>query len=260
MKIQGEIHADFCLPTSVLLSALQAVQLAISTEETRYYLNGVYMHVVTPWDAGGRTFLRFVATDTYRMAIHDVPAPEGATEAMPGIIIPRQTIAFLIRLAKAKNAPDTARVLVNSVKAMFTLGPVDVLTKLVDGTFPDYGRVVPSGNDKTLTADRMALIKAVDAVTTISSERGRAVKMTMESGTLTLVANDPDVGTATQTLAVTYGDDPLEIGFNAKYVADIAKAIDSEEITVMLSDPGSPAIIYADAEAPTRYVLMPMRV
>jgi DNA polymerase-3 subunit beta len=177
---------------------------------------------------------------------------------MPGIIIPRKTVGELQKLLD--DGGDDILVELSDSKIRFTIGPVVMTSKLIDGTFPDYQRVIPQGNDKALRLDRQSFSAAVDRVSTISSERGRAVKLAVTSGQLTLTVNSPDSGTATEELAVGYESDDIEIGFNARYLLDITGQLSGDEAVFMLADPGSPTLIKDGGDDGTLYVLMPMRV
>jgi DNA polymerase III subunit beta len=252
-KIEGKINAEFDLSSADLAEALDRVQFAISTEETRYYLNGVYMHAL------GEE-LRFVTTDGHRLARVAIDLPEGAA-AMPGIIVPRATVKILHGLAKAKNAPDRVRIKINSVKALFTFGNVDVLSKLVDGTFPDYSRVIPAMNDKRAKFNKAELVKAISGVSAISSERGRAVKFSMEDGRAVLSVDNPDMGRAEMVLAFDSVDSwALDIGFNARYVLDVLGQIDADAVCFAFNEAGSPTLISEPGNGRVLFVLMPMRV
>ncbi|WP_152046697.1 DNA polymerase III subunit beta [Aureimonas psammosilenae] len=250
----GTFSHSFQMPAADLLRLIERTQFAISTEETRYYLNGIFLHTL---ESVGELRLRAVATDGHRLARAEIAAPNGS-EGMPGIIIPRKTVGELQKLLG--DAEDTISVELSDSKIRFTIGPVVLTSKLIDGTFPDYQRVIPQNNDKALTLDRQSFSAAVDRVSTISSERGRAVKLALGSGQLTLTVNSPDAGTATEELAVGYDSDDLEIGFNARYLLDIAGQLAGEETVFMLADPGSPTLIRDQSDEGTLYVLMPMRV
>ncbi|MQT13006.1 DNA polymerase III subunit beta [Segnochrobactrum spirostomi] len=250
----GGFTHSFALPAADLKRLIDRTQFAISTEETRYYLNGIYLHSVeTP--AG--TMLRAVATDGHRLAQAQRPAPPGAA-GMPGVIVPRKTVGEIQRLIDDPNA--AVGVELSDAKIRLTLGPVVLTSKLIDGTFPDYARVIPQGNDKELRVYRDDFATAVDRVSTISSERGRAVKLTIGDGRLVLAVNNPDSGSATEELAVEYTAEPLDIGFNAKYLLDIASQIESGEAVFRLADPGSPTLIQDGSDDSALFVLMPMRV
>jgi DNA polymerase-3 subunit beta len=259
----------FTMPSAEIARVLDKTTFAISTEETRYYLNGVYMHRdPTP----GTSTLRFVATDGHRLAKLDTALPAGA-ENLPGIIVHRNTLAILAKLCSGKGVPESVKIEVGgpvpdgetesiAAKVRFTVGGVVILAKLVDGTFPDYGRVIPTGNDKHLTVACAALSAGIEQVSCVSSERGRAVKLSIAGDRLRLCVTNPDLGSASTDLAVTYDSDPLDIGFNGRYLSEILENVDGDNVTLHLADPGSPMLIRgdADSEKDTLYVLMPMRV
>ncbi|BCM85511.1 DNA polymerase III subunit beta [Methylobacterium indicum] len=251
----GELPHSFELPAADLKRLIDKTQFAISTEETRYYLNGIFFHTI---DAEGSLKLRAVATDGHRLARVQMEAPEGSG-GMPGIIVPRKAVAEIQKLVE--DGGDTVGVEISSAKVRFSFSSgVTLISKLIDGTFPDYARVIPTGNDKRLTVERDQFAKAVDRVSTISSERGRAVKLAMTDGRLSLSVNNPDSGSATEELDVDYESGPLDIGFNARYLLDITAQLDGDTALFRLADPGSPTVIQDREGAPALYVLMPMRV
>ncbi|WP_192250096.1 DNA polymerase III subunit beta [Mesorhizobium silamurunense] len=250
----GSFSHIFRLDSVALKGLIEKTQFAISTEETRYYLNGIFLHTL---EAGGKLKLRSVATDGHRLARAEIDAPAGS-EGMPGIIIPRKTVSELQKLVDDPDIAVTTEL--SDTKIRFTIGSVILTSKLIDGTFPDYQRVIPTGNDKKLIIDRQSFAAAVDRVSTISSERGRAVKLSINDGQVTLAVNNPDSGSATEELAADYSSDPIEIGFNAKYLLDVAAQLTGTEAKFMLADAGSPTLIHDLADETALYVLMPMRV
>jgi len=250
----GSFPNIFRLDSTALKSLIEKTQFAISTEETRYYLNGIYLHAL---DAEGKLMLRSVATDGHRLARAEIEAPAGS-EGMPGIIIPRKTVTELQKLVDDPDVKVTTEL--SDTKIRVTIGSVVLTSKRSDGTFPDYQRVIPTGNDKKLVLDRQSFSSAVDRVSTISSERGRAVKMSIADGQLTLTVNNPDSGSATEELVADYDADAIDIGFNAKYLLDVAAQLSGEQVEFMLADAGSPTLIRDIADQNTLYVLMPMRV
>ena len=250
----GSFSHIFRLDSEALRGLIEKTQFAISTEETRYYLNGIYLHTN---EEGGKLMLRSVATDGHRLARAEVEAPAGA-EGMPGIIIPRKTVSELQKLVDDPDVAVTTEL--SDTKIRFTIGSVVLTSKLIDGTFPDYQRVIPTDNDKKLVIDRQSFAQAVDRVSTISSERGRAVKLSIASGQVTLTVNNPDSGSATEEVAADYEADPIEIGFNARYLLDVAAQLSGSEARFMLADAGSPTLIHDTSDERALYVLMPMRV
>ncbi|WP_285294160.1 DNA polymerase III subunit beta [Aureimonas altamirensis] len=252
----GALSHSFSLSAGDLARLIERTQFAISTEETRYYLNGIYLHTI---ESEGDLRLRAVATDGHRLARAESVAPAGS-EGMPGIIVPRKTVAELQKLISDAASDSMVAIELSEAKIRFTIGDVVITSKLIDGTFPDYQRVIPTGNDKALTLDRQSFAQAVDRVSTISSERGRAVKLAVSNGQLVLTVNSPDSGTATEELPVGYEYDDIEIGFNARYLLDITGQLAGEEAVFMLADAGSPTLIRDGGDTGTLYVLMPMRV
>jgi DNA polymerase III subunit beta len=247
----GDLPHRFKLAAGDLKRLVDKTQFAISTEETRYYLNGIYLHLVDD------KTLRAVATDGHRLAQVDLPAPKGAA-GMPGVIVPRKTVAEMQRLLE--DAGEEVEIELSPAKIRFSLGNVVLTSKLIDGTFPDYGRVIPLGNDKILVVDKGEFSSAVDRVSTVSSERGRAVKLSLGNGKLTLSVTNPDSGSATEEIEVEYGAEPIDIGFNSRYLLDIAQQIEGEKATLKLADPGSPTLLQDSEPSGALYVLMPMRV
>jgi DNA polymerase-3 subunit beta len=250
----GDMTHKFALAGSDLKRLIDKTQFAISTEETRYYLNGIYLHVA---GSGKSQTLRAVATDGHRLAQTDLPVPAGAA-GMPGVIVPRKTVTEVQRLIEDSGAE--VGIELSSAKIRFSIGNVVLTSKLIDGTFPDYARVIPSGNDKELVVDKKDFEAAVDRVSTVSSERGRAVKLSLSGGKLILSVTNPDSGSATEEIEVDYDGDPIDIGFNSRYLLDIAAQLDGEVAVLRLADPGSPTLIEDKDAKGSLYVLMPMRV
>jgi DNA polymerase-3 subunit beta len=250
----GDMTHKFTLKAADLKRLIEKTQFAISTEETRYYLNGIYLHTAA---TGKSTTLRAVATDGHRLAQVELPLPDGA-DGMPGVIVPRKTVGEIQRLIEDSEAEILIEL--SQGKIRFTIGSVTLTSKLIDGTFPDYGRVIPVANDKELVVDKAEFEAAVDRVSTVSSERGRAVKLSLSAGRLVLSVTNPDSGNATEELEVEYDADPLDIGFNSRYLLDIAAQLEGEAAVLKLADSGSPTLIQDRGNAGALYVLMPMRV
>ncbi|WP_455477131.1 DNA polymerase III subunit beta [Bartonella sp. B41] len=253
-SLPGQFGHRFFLSASRLKYMLDCTQFAISTDETRYYLNGIYFHVITD----GILKLRLVSTDGHRLAQVDVEAPSGV-DGMPSVIIPRKAVGELQRLL-SEEIDGSVCVEISETKIRFSVGSVILTSKLINGTFPEYQRVIPLENDKKLVVNRQDFSSAVDRVSTILSDRGRAVKLTISDGKLNLVVNNPDSGSAEDQLAVVYTSNPLEIGFNSRYLLDIAGQFSGDEMVFMFSDSGAPALIRNDGDADALYVLMPIRV
>ena len=250
----GEMGWQFQLHAKDLRSLIDRTRFAISTEETRYYLNGIYLHAAKQ---AGVEVLRAVATDGHRLASVQVPLPAGAA-GMPGVIVPRKCVSELRKLLD--EAPGEITVALSETKIRFGFGAAVLTSKLIDGTFPDYERVIPTQNDKQLDVNCKEFREAVDRVSAIASDRSRAVKLALADGTLVLWASSPEHGTATEELAVTYQGDAMEIGFNSRYLLDIAQQIEGDSARFLMADAASPTVLQELGDANAIYVLMPMRV
>jgi DNA polymerase-3 subunit beta len=250
----SDYASNFSAPAGVLRRLFDKSKFAISTEETRYYLNGVYMHVA---DGEGGKVLRCVATDGHRLARIDAELPMGA-EGMPGVIVPRKTVGELRKLLDDDDMKIA--VSVSETKVRFATPDITLTSKVIDGTFPDYTRVIPQGNTRRLEVDARDFAAAVDRVATVSSERSRAVKLSLDEDRLILSVNAPDSGAAEEELAVAYGDERLEIGFNAKYLLEIASQVDRENAVFLFNSAGDPTLMREGNDMSAVYVVMPMRV
>jgi DNA polymerase-3 subunit beta len=251
---EGELPHNFTLSSNVLIDIIDKTRFAVSTEETRYYLNGIYLHVA---EMSMQSVLRAVATDGHRLAQVNVPLPAGAAD-MPGIIVPRKAVAELRKLID-EGGIDVG-VSLSESKIRFQVGESVLTSRLIDGTFPDYQRVIPEGNDKIMEVDAKAFAEAIDRVSTVSTEKSRAVKMSLKGGKATIAANSPDNASASEEIAVDYDADDIEIGFNSRYLLDIASQIDGNTAQFVMADAVSPTLIKDAGNADALYVLMPMRV
>jgi len=251
---EGELPVKFELPAATLRQIIDKTRFAISTEETRYYLNGIFFHVA---DGDGSPVLKAAATDGHRLARVTVPRPDGA-ESMPDVIVPRKCIAELRKLLD--EVDGSVEITLSPTKIRFGLGNAVLTSKLIDGTFPDYSRVIPTGNDKMLKIDPRSFEEGVDRVATIATEKTRAVKMALERDKITLSVTSPENGTAAEEVPGDYTSEGFEIGFNARYLLDILGQIEGDTVEVHLADAAAPTLIRENDKAPALYVLMPMRV
>ena len=250
----GELPHGFSVSAGDLRALIDRTRFAISMEETRYYLNGIYLHAVT---GEGDGVLRAVATDGHRLARVDMPLPQGA-EGMPGVIVPRKTVLELRKLIDETGGD--VDVALSDTRIRFAFDDAVLTSKLIDGTFPDYQRVIPEGNDKTMEVDRKSFADAVDLVATIATEKSRAIKLSVDKGNLGLSANSPDAGSAEEEIEANYEGESLKIGFNSRYLLDIAQQIEGDTARFVMADPGSPMIVRDASDESALYVLMPMRV
>ncbi|HEY6662415.1 MAG TPA: DNA polymerase III subunit beta [Sphingomicrobium sp.] len=247
---EGELPTRFELPAATLRQIIEKTRFAISSEETRYYLMGIFLHVIDDQ-------LRAAATDGHRLARVTVARPDGA-DGMPDVIVPRKAVAELYRLLE--ELEGTVEISLSPTKVRFGLGSAVLTSKLIDGTFPDYNRVIPTANDKLLKLDPKSFSAGVDRVSTIASEKTRAVKMSVDRDKVTLSVTSPENGLATEEVPADYGSDGIEIGFNARYLLDILGEIDGDTVEVHLADAAAPTLLRENDKSNALYVLMPMRV
>ncbi|MCL6741550.1 DNA polymerase III subunit beta [Sphingomonas sp. RB56-2] len=247
---EGDLPTRFELPAQTLRQIIDKTRFAISSEETRYYLMGIFLHVADEK-------LKAAATDGHRLARVTVDKPEGA-DGMPDIIIPKKCVGELRKLLD--EVEGTVEISLSPTKVRFGLGNAVLTSKLIDGTFPDYNRVIPTGNDKLLKLDPKSFMAGVDRVSTIASEKTRAVKIALDRDKVTLSVTSPENGLAVEELAADYSADGLEIGFNARYLMDILHEIEGDTVEVHLADAAAPTLLRENDKSSALYVLMPMRV
>ncbi|MGE7207393.1 DNA polymerase III subunit beta [Sphingomonas sp. NPDC019816] len=251
---EGDLPTQFELSVELLKQIIDKTRFAISTEETRYYLNGIFLHVA---EDNGQPVLKAAATDGHRLARVTIERPQGA-EGMPDVIVPRKCVAELRKLLD--EVDGSVGVSLSGTKIRFDLGQAILTSKLIDGTFPDYSRVIPTANDKILKLDPKAFMQGVDRVSTIATEKTRAVKMALDRDRITLSVTSPENGTASEEVPGEYTSPGFEIGFNSRYLLDILAQIDSDLVEVHLADAAAPTLIRENDKSPALYVLMPMRV
>ncbi|MBX4941138.1 DNA polymerase III subunit beta [Rhizobium binae] len=238
----GKYDASFDVDLAALFAP---TAFAISTEETRYYLNGIFLHL----HEDGDQYLRAAATDGHRLSRHQVAYP--GEDAFKGVIVPRKTVGLVPK--------GTVTVSVGEAKIQITAGDFVITSKLIDGTFPDYERVIPRANESRVVIDRDAFMKAADRVATVSSERGRAVKLSISPGSIGFTVSNADAA-ATDEIEAEYSGEPIEIGFNAAYLRDLFSVLPSGPVTIALADGGSPGLFTSAGFEGLTLVAMPMRV
>jgi DNA polymerase-3 subunit beta len=248
--LSGRVAVD----VNDLIRRIDRTRFAISTEETRYYLNGLYLHTVTE---GGIPRLRAVATDGHRLALAEMPAPEGSAGA-PGVIVPRKTIGEARRLLD--DAGESVDLAVSPQKVRFDFGGAALTSKVIDGSFPDYARVIPRDNNRVMMVDNQLFARAVDRVATISAEKSRSVKLAFDLDRVTLTVRNMEAGQGVEEVEIGYSEEPFEIGFNARYLLDVAGQITGETAHFKFADPASPTLVLDPADPGVQYVLMPLRV
>ena len=250
--MQEEMPHTFTVNAKDMVNLIAKTGFAVSMEETRYNLNGIYMHE----KKGTESKLTAVATDGHRLACAGIPLPEGA-EGMPGVIIPRKTIGELAKLAAEINTDIDIALSTNQIR--FTMGDVVLSSRLIDGTYPEYEKVIPMNNDKKLQADARTLTDVIERVSVVS-EKSRGIKLSLKTGLLQVFAASADEGSAEDEMDAIYDNESLEIGFNFRYLLDILSQVKSETVQMYLQDGTSPVILQDEADDNSLYVLMPMRV
>ncbi len=255
MMAGANLPFKFTISPDDIISLIDKTKFAISNEETRYYLNGIYLHST---EKNGQAVLRGVATDGHRLSLYDIPCPEGA-KGIPGIIIPKQVVAELRKLLD--DGGDSITMEVSETKTRFSF-PTSVMTsKLIDGKFPDYNMVIPKTNDKKMEADCKVFKESVDRISAVSLDKFKAIKMGVKDGQADLSASTPEAGSGTEDIEVAYNSaTPLEISFKARYLLEIASQIESEKIEFTFSDGNSPCVIRESGNDSFLYVLMPLRM
>ena len=251
---EEQLGVRFTIAAADLTKLIDKTRFAISTEETRYYLNGIHIHATK---AGATSMLRGVATDGHRLARVEVPLPDGASD-IPPIIVPRKTVGEVRRLIDGIGGE--VQVGVSPSRIQFAFERAVLLSRLIDGTFPDYERVIPSGNDKVAILHRKEFGDAVDRVATISTEKAKAVKLSFAEGTLTISAVSAETGRAVEEVEADFTGDSLEIGFNARYISDMLQGIDGDSVRFEMASAAAPTVVRDPGDSSALYVLMPMRV
>ena len=253
----SDLSTNFVLSADELIRIIDKTKFAVSNEETRYYLNGIFLHKA---ERNSIQFLRAVATDGHRLAQYDIPLPQGA-EDITGIIIPKKTIYELRKVLDDANGDVSVSLNENKIK--FTFNDLKVVSKVIDGTFPDYTKVIPQKNDKNFKTNNSDLKNAIDRVSAVAANeesKSKAIKFCIENNSLSLSVESQSKGSANEMIDVNYSGDKVDIGFNSKYIIDICNEVDGDEISISLSDSISPAIILDKTDENLFFVLMPMRI
>ena len=253
----SDLSMNFVLSADELIRIIDKTKFAVSNEETRYYLNGIFLHKA---ERNSIQFLRAVATDGHRLAQYDIPLPQGAEE-ITGIIIPKKTIFELRKVLDDANGDVS--ISLNDNKIKFTFSDLKIISKVIDGTFPDYTKVIPQNNNKSFKTNNSELKNAIDRVSAVAANeesKSKAIKFSLGNNKLNLIVESQSKGSANEVIDISYDADQVEIGFNSKYIIDICNEIDGEEVDISLLDSISPAIILDKTDENLFFVLMPMRI
>ena len=245
---------DINLNSKILFKLIDKTKFAISNEETRYFLNGLYFNVT---NENNKNIVTLVGTDGHRLAkfSHEI---DGKIDQVSGVIIPKKTIYELSKLLSEKDID--VKISISSNKIVFIIGDIIFISKLIDGSFPDYKRVIPNDNTNILKINRDKLLSAVDRVSTIANEKSPVIKFKLLQNMLNLNTINSESSTASEDISINYGGDQIEIGFNSKYIMDIVNNLEDSEISINLKDNSSPVVARENSNTNLVYVLMPMRV
>ena len=251
---QNNDGAKIKLNSKILYKLIDKTKFAISNEETRYFLNGLYLSINKEND---KTNVTLVGTDGHRLAkfSHTI---EQVIDNIAGVIIPKKTILELSKLLS--DIDQEIEIIISSNKIIFYIEKLVFISKLIDGSFPDYKRVIPSDNNNNIEVNREKLLAAVDRVSTIANDKSPVIKFKLLKNMINLNTVSNDNSTATEDLKLNYDGDDFEIGFNSKYIMDIVNNLEDETITIKLKDGSSPIIAQEKSNSNLVYVLMPMRV
>ncbi len=250
--VQENMPFSFDVSGADLLGLINKTGFAASMEETRYNLNGIYLHE----KEGDTSFLTAVATDGHRLACAKMILPEGA-KGMPGVIIPRKTIGEISKLAAETEGSVSVSLSANQIR--FKLGDVVLASRLIDGTYPEYEKVIPVANDKVVEADATVLAGVIERVSVVS-EKSRGIKLSLSQNLLRVTAASADEGSAEDEMDAAYAGEEMEIGFNFRYLLDILAQVKGGTVRISLNDNISPVVLRDTADENALYVLMPMRV
>jgi DNA polymerase-3 subunit beta len=247
-KAAGEV-ARFAMPQKALRRLLGLVQYGMAQQDIRYYLNGLLMVV----EAGE---LKLVATDGHRLAYASLPL--AANLPRQEAIVPRKTVTELAKLLAESD--DEVRIELSATQAGFSFGAIELVSKLIDGKFPDYTRVIPTQHKNRMQAEREPLRQALQRAAILSNEKFRGVRWVLTDGSLKIVSSNADQEEAQEELEVRYAGDALDIGFNVNYLLDVLNNVPGNELECAFGDSSSSALISYPSEKGFKYVVMPMRI
>ena len=242
------------IESQTIFNLINKTKFAISNEETRYFLNGLYFNIVTSENVSNLTF---VGTDGHRLATSTSLINKTINE-IPGVIIPKKTINELSKLLSENT--ENIEIDISLNKIIFYIDKLILISKLIDGNFPDYNRVIPKNNNNHLTINRLNLLSAVDRVSTISNEKSPSIKFKLLKNLVNLSSINNENSTATEDIEASYNGDDIEIGFNSRYIMDILDNLEENDVKISFNDNSSPIIIKEKINTENVYVLMPMRV
>jgi len=245
--------SEITLNNSRFLKLLNKTRISISNDDTRHYLNGIFLHIT---EAHGRNFLTGVATDSHRLSSSSLEI-ENTTD-FTSIILPRKTVFQLCSLLTDSGDQLTMQASDNKIK--FTLGNMKLISKVIDGKFPDYKKVVPTNNDKTLVVSSKDFINSIERVASVSLDRKEGVKLAINKDNVQLSVNSANSGEGNEKIKAQFSSENLNISFNSKYLIDIASEVEDKNLKMNLKDSASPVLIEDASDKNSYYVIMPMKI
>jgi len=249
-EFEGE---EITLDNNRFLKLLNKTRISISNDDTRHYLNGVFLHIT---EAHGRNFLTGVATDSHRLSSSSLEVE--TTSGFTSLIIPRKTVFQLCSLLTETSDNLTMQTSENKIK--FTLGKMKLISKVIDGKFPDYKKVVPTTNDKTLIVSSKDFINSIERVASVSLDRKEGVKLAVNKDNIQLSVNSANSGEGNEKIKADFSSENLSISFNSKYLIDIASEVEDKNLKMNLKDSVSPVLIEDVSDKNSYYVIMPMKI
>ena len=245
-----EAQHEFSIPQNSLKSLIDKTSFAMAQQDVRYYLNGILVELSSG-------LIKLVATDGHRLALSEYKV-DIELEVDKQIIIPRKGVMELARLLESSDLPVKLTLSQNHIKV--ETDNLSFTSKLIDGKFPDYNRVIPVDSNKLMTVNRQSLKSSMSRISILSNEKYRGIRLTLTSGNLAIQANNPDQEEAEEELTVNYDETEMEIGFNVTYLIDVLNVLTSEEVQVKLKDSNSSCIVSDLSDPSSLYVVMPMRL
>ena len=245
--------SEIPLNNKKFLKLLNKTKIAISNDDTRHYLNGIFLHLT---EAHGRNFLTGVATDSHRLSSSSLEIEN--TDNFSSLILPRKTVFQLCSLLTESNEKLSMQTMENKIK--FTLGNIKLISKVIDGKFPDYKKVVPSNNEKSLIVPSKDFINSIERVTSVSLDRKEGVKLAINKENIQLSVNSANSGEGNEVIKANFNSSDLNISFNSKYLIDIASEVEDKNLKMNLKDSVSPVLIEDQSDKNSYYVIMPMKI
>ena len=243
---------EISLNNTKFLKLLNKTKIAISNDDTRHYLNGIYLHLT---EAHGRNFLTGVATDSHRLSSSSLEI--GSSDNFSSLILPRKTVFQLCSLLSEASEKLSMQISENKIK--FTLGNMRLISKVIDGKFPDYKKVVPVGNEKTLIVSSKDFINSIERVTSVSMDRKEGVKLAINKENAQLSVNSANSGDGNEIIKANFNSETLNISFNSKYLIDIASEVEDKNLKMNFKDSVSPVLVEDESDKNSYYVIMPMK-